>query len=394
MDQEQFQRLSEQGVAEIFPGGAQALAERLNTGKPLRVKLGIDPTRPDLHLGHAVVLRKLRQLQDLGHTAILLIGGFTAQIGDPTGKSETRPRLSADEVKANARTYLDQARLVLDFDRLEVRDNSEWLGGLDLSQIIRILASTSVAQMLAKEDFRQRYEQDTAIYLHEFLYPLLQGYDSVALDADIELGGTDQRFNLLMGRHLQALYGKAPQLALTVPLLVGLDGVKKMSKSLDNYVGFTEDPLTMYSKLEKTPDALVDTYFELLTDMPVQQLPATARERQKALALAITSLLHSPAQAVQAQKDAASLLFGSGAGENVPEVQLGSLVFPVRLAKILQLAGLTPSVSEGMRQIKNGAVRLDQQKVSDPQYEIAEAAAIQNAVLQVGKKQFRRLVVD
>ncbi|AGY58441.1 tyrosine--tRNA ligase [Gloeobacter kilaueensis] len=394
MDQEQFQRLSEQGVAEIFPGGAQALAERLNTGKPLRVKLGIDPTRPDLHLGHAVVLRKLRQFQDLGHTAILLIGGFTAQIGDPTGKSETRPRLSADEVKANARTYLDQARLVLDFDRLEVRDNSEWLGGLDLSQIIRILASTSVAQMLAKEDFRQRYEQDTAIYLHEFLYPLLQGYDSVALDADIELGGTDQRFNLLMGRHLQALYGKAPQLALTVPLLVGLDGVKKMSKSLDNYVGFTEDPLTMYSKLEKTPDALVDTYFELLTDMPVQQLPATARERQKALALAITSLLHSPAQAVQAQKDAASLLFGSGAGENVPEVQLGSLVFPVRLAKILQLAGLTPSVSEGMRQIKNGAVRLDQQKVSDPQYEIAEAAAIQNAVLQVGKKQFRRLVVD
>ncbi|BAC92356.1 tyrosine--tRNA ligase [Gloeobacter violaceus] len=400
MDERQVERLSGHGVAEIFPGGAEALTRRLADAEtarmPLRVKLGIDPTRPDLHLGHTVVLRKLREFQDLGHTAILLIGGFTAQIGDPTGKSEARPRLSAAEVEEYAETYLDQARLILNFDTLEVRNNTEWLSGLDLAAIIKLLASTSVAQMLAKEDFGQRYEAGTAIYLHEFLYPLMQGYDSVALDADIELGGTDQRFNLLMGRNLQELFGKKPQLALTVPLLVGLDGVKKMSKSLDNYVGVTEDPLTMYSKLEKTPDALVETYFELLTDLSVSALSANPRERQKRLALAVTGWLHSPEQALRAQEAAAAMVTGSGGTgadlEAVPEFSLTEIAFPVRLANLLKAAGLCPTVSEGMRQIKNGAVRLNQERITDPNCGFAEAAELTGAVLQVGKKHFRRLV--
>ncbi|MBW4698046.1 MAG: tyrosine--tRNA ligase [Aphanocapsa lilacina HA4352-LM1] len=400
MDERQVEHLSGHGVAEIFPGGAAALTRRLAEAErsrtPLRVKLGIDPTRPDLHLGHTVVLRKLREFQDLGHTAILLIGGFTAQIGDPTGKSEARPRLRAAEVDEYAKTYLDQARLILDFNKLEVRDNTEWLSGLDLASIIQMLASTSVAQMLAKEDFGQRYEAGTAIYLHEFLYPLMQGYDSVALDADVELGGTDQRFNLLMGRNLQELSGKKPQLALTVPLLVGLDGVKKMSKSLDNYVGVTEDPLTMYSKLEKTPDALVETYFELLTDLSVSALPTNPRERQKRLALAVTGWLHSPEQALRAQEAAAAMVTGSGGTgadlEAVPEFSLAEIAFPVRLANLLKAAGLCPSVSEGMRQIKNGAVRLNQERITDPNRGFIGAEELAGAVLQVGKKHFRRLV--
>lgn len=404
---ESLEYLVNRGVAEIFPGGASALESRLAEAHqarvPLRVKLGIDPTRPDLHLGHTVVLRKLRQFQDLGHTAILLIGDFTALIGDPTGKSETRPRLSPEEVQHNAKTYLDQARLVLDTDtpgRLEVRYNSEWLATLDLEQIISILASTSVAQMLAKEDFGQRYEKDTPIYLHEFLYPLMQGYDSVALRADIELGGTDQRFNLLKGRDLQLLYGQKPQLALTVPLLVGTGGGKKMSKSEGNYVGLTEDPLTMYSKLEKVVDSALTDYFRLLTDLPLDELPEHPRERQKLLALNVTGRFHSPEVAQQAQKDARTLVF-TGHGESsgslefasVPEFALGSLEFPLRLAKLIKEAQLCPTLSEGIRQIKGGAVRLDQQKITDPNYEIATPATVTGSILQVGKKQFRRLVV-
>lgn len=388
-------RLVTQGVAEIFPGGAPTLIERLRTtDRPLRIKLGIDPTRPDLHLGHTVPLRKLRQFQDAGHTAILLIGDFTAQVGDPTGKSETRPRLTPEEVRVNAETYLEQARLVLDFDtaRLEVRYNSEWLGGLSLAQIIDLLASMSVAQMLAKEDFRERYSQQQPIRLHEFLYPLLQGYDSVALRADIELGGTDQKFNLLVGRDVQARLGQPPQLALLLPLMEGTDGVQKMSKSLDNYVGLTEDALTMYSKLEKVPDHLSARYFELLTDLPAHELPDSPRERQKLLALTITGQYHSRQAACQAQMDAESLVKRQGSATGVPEFSLSSLAFPLRLAQLLMESGLCASISEGRRQIQNGGVSLDGEKIMNVEETFADASLLDNRILKLGKKRFLRLI--
>jgi tyrosyl-tRNA synthetase len=391
--------ITQRGVAEIFPGGAAALAERLaKTDRPLRVKLGIDPTRPDLHLGHAVVLRKLRQFQDAGHVAILLIGDFTALVGDPTGQSEARPRLTPEEVEENARTYLEQAAKILDFEtpgRLEVRRNSEWLARLTLSELIELQAQMTVGQMLAKEDFAQRYRSGTPIYLHEFLYPLLQGYDSVALEADVELGGTDQRFNLLVGRELQLWKGQTPQFCLTVPLLEGLDGYQKMSKSKNNYVGLTEDPLTMYSKLEKVPDQLVQRYFELLTSVPLSELPADPRQRQILLAKTLVAQFHSPEVAEEAQRTAQALVLQGELVEtaSIPTFAVEGLSYPVKLSYILRESGLCKSAAEARRQIQGGAVRLDGQKVEDPNLEFANASELAGRVLQVGKKAFRRLVV-
>ena len=391
-------RLTERGVVEIFPGGSAALAQRLTeSDRPLRVKLGIDPTRPDLHLGHTVALRKLRQFQDAGHTAILLIGDFTAQIGDPTGRSEARPRLSAVDVVANSETYLEQARKILDFDtpgRLEIRRNSEWLGQLTLSQIVELQAQMTVGQMLAKEDFSKRYESGTPIYLHEFLYPLLQGYDSVALQADVELGGTDQKFNLLCGRDMQQWQGQSQQLGLLLPLLEGLDGYQKMSKSLDNYVGLTEDPLSMYSKLEKVPDNLVPKYFELLTDMSPEQLPDSPRDRQILLATEVVSQYHSPAAAAQAKQAARDLIRtgSSDAAAAIPEFSLSAVNFPAKLPYLLRETALLKSSSEARRQIQNGGVRLDGDKATDPNREFASPDELIDRVLQVGKKKFLRLV--
>jgi tyrosyl-tRNA synthetase len=395
-----LERLTTQGVEEIFPGGAEALVERLKIAgnRPLRIKLGIDPTRPDLHLGHTVALRKLRQFQDAGHTAILLIGDFTALIGDPTGKSKTRPRLSPEEIEENAKTYLDQAKLILDFEtpgRLELRRNSEWLSALSLQNIIELLASMTVGQMLAKEDFGERYAAKSPIALHEFLYPLMQGYDSVALQADVELGGTDQRFNLLVGRDIQTLHKQTPQLCLILPLLVGLDGFQKMSKSLDNYVGLTMDPLTMYSRLEKVRDDLVERYFSLLTDFPISTLPAHARERQKQLALTITTQYHGREAAEKAQTDAITLTSASGTGDvsdQIPSFAFGHLSFPLRLAELLKEAGLCPSNSQARTQISGGGVRLEGEKITDPEYQIPDPEMIEGKILQLGKKQFRRLI--
>ncbi|NJL98108.1 MAG: tyrosine--tRNA ligase [Synechococcaceae cyanobacterium SM2_3_2] len=390
--------ITQRAIAEVFPGGAEALATRLQTtDRPLRIKLGIDPTRPDLHLGHSVALRKMRQFQDAGHVAILLIGDFTAQIGDPSGQSEARPRLTAAEVEENARTYLDQARHILDFDtpgRLELRRNSEWLAELTLTQLIELQAQMTLGQMLAKEDFSTRYSSGTPVYLHEFLYPLLQGYDSVALEADVELGGTDQRFNLLAGRDLQLWKGQNPQFCLTVPLLEGLDGVQKMSKSKNNYVGLTEDPLTMYSKLEKVPDPLVPRYFELLTQIDLADIPADPRQRQVELAKTIVAQYHSEAAAAEAAKAAKSITSGTGAGldaEVIPVFSLNGLSFPIRLATVLKEAGLCKSTSDARRQIQGGAVRLDGEKIGDPDLEIAAASDLTDQILQVGKKTFRRL---
>ena len=391
-------RLTERGVVEIFPGGSAALAKRLaETDRPLRVKLGIDPTRPDLHLGHTVALRKLRQFQDAGHKAILLIGDFTAQIGDPTGRSEARPRLSAADVLANSETYLEQARKILDFDtpgRLEIRRNSEWLGQLNLSQIVELQAQMTVGQMLAKEDFSQRYESGTPIYMHEFLYPLLQGYDSVALQADVELGGTDQKFNLLCGRDLQQWKGQPAQFGVLLPLLEGLDGFQKMSKSLDNYVGLTEDPLSMYSKLEKVPDNLVPKYFELLTNLALEDLPEGPRDRQVLLATEVVTQYHSAEAAAQA-KQAAQDLIRKGASDAtaaIPEFSLSEVNFPAKITYLLRETALMKSSSEARRQIQNGGVRIDGDKVSDPNQEFSAPDELYDRVLQVGKKKFLRLV--
>lgn len=391
------------GTVEIFPEQRDSqdpdenLVQRiLKSDRPLRIKFGIDPTGTDIHLGHSTIYRKLRAFQDAGHTAILLIGDFTARIGDPTGKSEVRKQLTEAEVKQNAQTYLDQLRPILDFDtpgRLEIRYNSEWLSKLDLTDILELLSTMTVGQMLAKEGFAERYEKETPIYLHEFLYPLMQGYDSVALQADVELGGTDQKFNLTVGRDLQRHFGQRPQFGLLMPILPGTDGVQKMSKSLGNYVALSEDPLTMYSKLEKIPDEAIAIYAELLTNLSPEDLPENPRDRQKMLALEIVSQFHGRAAAEEAQRAALTLVKGDAKqAESVPEFSLAGIQFPAKLAYILGASGLCKSSSEGRRQIQGGAVRLDGEKVGNPDLSFDTAADLDGKVLQVGKSRFARLV--
>lgn len=391
------------GTEEIFPNRPDSTDERENLevlltrcDRPLRVKLGIDPTGSDLHLGHSIPFRKMRAFQDAGHTAVLIIGDFTARIGDPTGKSEVRRQLTAEQVKENAETYLQQLRPILDFDtpgRLEIHYNSQWLSDLDLSQILELLATMTVGQMLAKEGFSLRYDAGNPIYLHEFLYPLMQGYDSVAIDADVELGGTDQKFNLAVGRDLQRHFGKTPQFGLLLPILIGTDGVQKMSKSLNNYVGLQEDALSMYSKLEKTADSQINQYFELLTKQPLDQLPENPRERQKSLALDIVTQYHGQAAAQEAQQAAISLVGGdmSTGADAVPEFSLSGVEFPAKLFYILGASGLCKSSGEGRRQIQGGAVRLDGDRITDVNASFESAADLSGQVLQVGKKKFVRL---
>ena len=400
------------GMADLFPDGTpddvdQALAARMAAaeleGRPLRVKLGIDPTGSDIHLGHSILFRKLRAFQDAGHTAVLIIGDFTARIGDPTGKSATRVQLTTEQVEANATTYLSQLgqgqpkeRALLDFEtpgRLEVRRNSEWLEGLDLPQVIGLLGTATVGQMLAKDDFAKRYGSGTPIALHEFLYPLLQGYDSVAVDADVELGGTDQKFNVAMGRDLQRHFGQRTQFGLLLPILVGLDGVQKMSKSLGNTVGLEDDPLSMYSKLEKVGDAAINDYLMLLTDLPDEALPDNPREKQKAMALAVTASRYGMEVAQKAQADAVKLVGGSGAAAaDVPEASLSAVNFPAKAFYLLSAVGICASSSEARRQIKGGAARLEGEKITDPNLEFGSVSELEGKVLQLGKKIFRRLV--
>jgi tyrosyl-tRNA synthetase len=391
------------GTSEIFPNHPDSqnpdenLEQRLaKTDRPLRIKFGIDPTGSEIHLGHSIVFRKLRAFQDAGHTAVLLIGDFTARIGDPTGKSEVRRQLTEAEVKQNAQTYLDQVRPILDFEtpgRLEIRYNSEWLSNLDLAKILELLAQMTVGQMLAKEGFAERYKKENPIFLHEFLYPLMQGYDSVALEADVELGGTDQKFNLAVGRDLQRHFGQRPQFGLLMPILVGTDGVQKMSKSLGNYVGLTEDALSMYSKLEKIPDALVAQYFELLTNLPLDQLPENPRDRQKLLALDVVTQYHGRTAALDAQKAALTLTQGDAKqAEAVPEFSLADIQFPAKLFFILNASGLCKSSGEGRRQIQGGAVRLDGDRIDNVDLSFETPADLVGKVLQVGKNRFARLV--
>jgi len=392
------------GTSEIFPDRPDSqnpdenLAFRIftQTDRPLRIKLGIDPTGAQLHLGHSIPFRKLRAFQDAGHQAVLIIGDFTAQIGDPTGKSEVRRQLTPEAVRQNAQTYLDQLRPILDFQtpgRLEIRYNSEWLAKLDLEEIIRLLSTMTVGQMLAKEGFSERYDRENPIYLHEFLYPLMQGYDSVAVDADVELGGTDQKFNLAVGRDLQRHFGQKPQFGLLLPLLLGPDGVNKMSKSLNNYVGLTEDALSMYSKLEKTPDKLLAQYFELLTDLPLDDLPENPRECQKLLALEVTSQYWGETAAREAQEAAIGLVQGQKMETDaVPEYSLAGVEFPAKLSFILKDSKLCASSSEGRKMVQNGGVKLDGEKVADANASFSSPEDLQGKVLQVGKKKFVRLI--
>ncbi|BAY98338.1 tyrosyl tRNA synthetase [Tolypothrix tenuis PCC 7101] len=387
------------GVVEIFPqptdvdSESETLEKRLaTTSRPLRVKLGIDPTGADIHLGHSIPVRKLRAFQDAGHTAVLIIGDFTARIGDPTGKSEVRRQLTEAEVAQNAQTYLDQVRPILDFDtpgRLEVRYNSEWLSRLDLGKILELLSTMTVGQMLAKEGFAERYKKENPIFLHEFLYPLMQGYDSVAVEADVELGGTDQKFNIAVGRDLQRHFGQKPQFGLLLPILIGTDGVQKMSKSLGNYVGLSEHPSDKYQKLQGVPDQLLTQYFELLTDLALEKLPANPRDRQLLLAWEVVKQYHGEAAANQAKEAADS----GGKKGAIPEFSLAEIPqFPVKLAYLLNVSGLCKSSGEGKRKIQEGGVYLDGDRITNVDTTFAQPDELAQKVLQVGKNKFVRLV--
>ncbi len=403
----------ERGLADLFPNADddrnQTLSARLaaaqQADRPLRVKLGIDPTASSIHLGHTILYRKLRAFQEAGHTAVVIIGDFTARIGDPAGKSATRPQLSPQEVEENARTYLDQLGPILDFDtpgRLEIQRNSTWLAKLDLTQVIGLLGRATVGQMLAKEDFVNRYGRGAPIALHEFLYPLLQGYDSVMVKADVELGGTDQKFNVAMGRDLQRHFGQPPQFGLLMPILTGIDGAQKMSKSLGNTIGLREDPLTTYSKLEKVADAVVDDYITLLTDLDPAAMAKDPRQRQRAMALEVTACLHGRETAQRAQAAAATLVMipqRRASDVQVPVVHLESIwdwSAPIPAYQLLHgvfktKAGLK-STSEARRRIQGGALRLDGEKITDPKMTFTKDE-LAGKVLQLGKKVFCRLVL-
>ncbi|AHY46570.1 tyrS: tyrosine--tRNA ligase [Rubrobacter radiotolerans] len=373
-----------QNAVDVVP--REELLRRLQEGRPLRVKLGMDPTAPDIHLGHSVILRKLREFQDLGHTAVLIIGDYTALVGDPSGRSKTRPVLSPEEIERNTRTYLDQAYLVLDPERTEVRRNSEWLGALDMSDIIRLTRSTTVARILERDDFARRFAASEPISLTELLYPMMQAYDSVVVEADVELGGTDQLYNLLMGRHVMEFYGKTPQCVLTMPLLVGTDGQKKMSKSLGNYIGMTDAPADVFGKAMSIPDELMPNYYALL--LGGEPLPDVEPVEQKRhLARRLVADLHGQ-ETVQDAERHFDTVTRRGVPEDVPEVEIaGEEVWVVDL---ITRAGFATTNGEARRFLKGGAVRLDGEPVSDEKLTL-RTADLAGKVLQVGKRRYARI---
>ena len=369
------------------------LARSEATKTPLRIKLGLDPTAPDIHLGHTVVLNKLRQLQDLGHTVIFLIGDFTSMIGDPSGRNATRPPLTKEEIAVNAKTYYQQASLVLDPEKTEVRYNSEWCEPLGASGMIQLAAKYTVARMLERDDFTKRYKGGIPISVHEFLYPLMQGYDSVALKSDLELGGTDQKFNLLVGRELQKEYGQEAQCILTMPLLVGTDGVDKMSKSKNNYIGISEAPSEMFGKLMSISDELMWDYFTLLSFKPLDEISAmksevasgrNPRDFKVALGQEIVARFHNAAAAEKALEDFNHRAKG-GVPDQIPEVSLTGA--PLGIGQFLKQANLVPSTSEAMRNIEQGGVKIDGQTVTDKAIKIEVGVY----VVQVGKRRFAKV---
>lgn len=375
------------------------MRKKLESGRKLRVKFGLDPTAPDLHLGHTVVLNKMRQFQDLGHTVIYLIGDFTSMIGDPSGRNATRPPLTREQIDANAKTYFAQASLVLDASRTEIRYNSEWCDPLGARGMIQLASRWTVARMLERDDFTKRFQGNVPISVHEFLYPLIQGYDSVALKADVELGGTDQKFNLLVGRELQKQYGQEAQCILTMPLLEGLDGVEKMSKSKNNYVGITEKPSDMFGKLMSISDDMMWRYIELLSFQPMDVVALwkketnagrNPREIKVAFAQEIVERFHTRLAAEAALQDFESRHHG-GIPDDMPEVTLTAGDAGLGIAQLLKQAGLTPSTSEALRMVEQGGVRLDGEKVSDKALTIAKGKTV---VAQVGKRKFARVTLQ
>ncbi|WP_448253910.1 tyrosine--tRNA ligase [Ottowia oryzae] len=392
--------ISLRGCDELLPQDdwVKKLTRSAQTGTPLRIKLGLDPTAPDIHIGHTVVLNKMRQLQDLGHQVIFLIGDFTTLIGDPSGRDSTRPPLTAEQIQVNAETYKAQAYKVLDPSKTELRYNSEWSDQLGARGMIQLSAKYTVARMMERNDFHQRFHEGNSISLHEFLYPLLQGYDSVALKSDLELGGTDQKFNLMMGRHLQQEYGQEPQCVLTMPLLVGLDGVQKMSKSKNNYIGITEDANTMFAKVMSISDELMWDWYTLLSFMSLAEIAAlkleieggrNPRDAKVLLAKEITARFHSGAAAEAAEQDFVNRSRG-GVPDDIPDVALplgegGAL----GIGQVLKQANLAPSTSEANRLIDGGGVRVDSSVVSDKGLKLGAGTY----VVQVGKRRFARVTL-
>jgi len=390
--------ISLRGADELLPQDewVRKLQRSEATGTPLRIKLGLDPTAPDIHIGHTVVLNKMRQLQDLGHRVIFLIGDFTTTIGDPSGRNSTRPPLTREQIEANAQTYYKQASLVLDPEKTEIRYNSEWSDPLGARGMIQLAAKYTVARMMERDDFNKRFKAGQSISVHEFLYPLMQGYDSVALKSDLELGGTDQKFNLLVGRHLQQEYGQEPQCILTMPLLEGLDGVEKMSKSKNNYIGISEDANTMFAKVLSISDDLMWRWYTLLSFQSLEQIAAlkaeieggrNPKDAKVALAKEITTRFHSAAAADAAEQDFINRSKG-GVPDEIPEVSLSGA--PLGIAQVLKQANLAPSTSEGNRLIDGGGVRIDSAVVSDKALKLPAGSY----VVQVGKRKFARVTLS
>ncbi|KPC74561.1 tyrosyl-tRNA synthetase [Thermoactinomyces vulgaris] len=398
-------KIIQRGAAEILPaeGLISKLRRSIETGEPLKVKLGLDPTAPDLHIGHTVVFNKLRDFQKLGHIVQLVIGDFTAQIGDPTGKSETRKQLTEAEVKENAKTYTEQLFKVLDPDKTEIHFNSSWLSPLTFADVTFLASKCTVARMLERDDFSKRYQSGQAISIHEFFYPLMQGYDSVALKSDIELGGTDQTFNLLMGRQLQKEYAQEEQVILTMPLLEGLDGVKKMSKSLGNYIGVDEDPNNMYGKAMSIPDELMVKYFELATDLSLEELEELKqglaegtihpRDAKMRLGRTLVRMYHGEQAAQEAEHHFKTVFQQRDLPDDMPEVQVNAADLEdgrMWIVALLSKLGLVATNGEGRRMIQQGGVRINQQKVTDPQAKVEVQGGM---VVQVGRRKFAKVIL-
>ena len=403
LDLKKQMEIIRRGAVEILPENelADKLKRSIETNKPLTVKLGMDPTAPDIHLGHTVVLQKLRQFQDLGHNAILILGDYTARIGDPTGKTETRKQLTEKEVLANASTYERQIFKILDHGRTKVVFNSEWLSPLTFADVIELAARYTVARMLERDDFARRFKENLPIGIHEFFYPLMQGYDSVALRADVELGGTDQKFNLLMGRTLQKEYGQEPQVALMMPILEGLDGVHKMSKSLGNYIGIDEPPREMYGKTMSIADDLMLRYFELVTAVPLAELheieagiksgSTHPRDVKMRLAREIVAQYHGQEEAFSAEEEFKRIFQQRELPDEIPTLQLDAELLEngrVWLPRLLVSSGMAGSTSEARRLIQQGGVKLDGEKTGDPNLQIEPVSGM---LIQVGKRKFIRI---
>ncbi len=399
MPPEQQLEIIKQNAVDVVPEDEllEKLRRSYETGRPLRVKLGCDPSAPDLHIGHSVVLRKLRQFQELGHQAVLVIGDFTAMIGDPSGRKKTRPALTFEQTRQNAQTYFRQAGKILDMERLEIRYNSEWLSKMNFADVIKLASKYTVARMLERDDFEIRYREGIPIFIHEFLYPLAQAYDSVALEADVELGGTDQKFNLLVGREIQQEYGQEPQAIVTLPLLEGTDGVQKMSKSVGNYIAIEDPPEEMFGKVMSIPDSLIEKYFRLTTDLSSEELDDISRqlsdgsvnpmELKKRLGWELVRMYHGAEAADRAKAYFEKVFSRRELPDEMPEFVVEK---PIRLIDVLRLSGLVPSNSEARRLIRQRAVKIDGKPVEGE--DVVVDPEMSGAVVKVGKRRFLRIV--